>query len=141
MSSSPCPTSPKGIAGLVLRVSFGVSLLLVGLTHYMVFEPFAGMTAEGLGALEPLGSIWAYILPALMIVGGALLALGRYTNVGAWCAGIALGSIPVGMLLKPVLSGASLPDMMPAAINAFIWLLVYVLVIKCGTCCSSPDKK
>ena len=141
---SSLPQSPKCIASLVLRVSFGVALLLVGLTHYMVFEPFLGMTREGLGALEPLGSIWAYILPALYIVGGALLALGRYTNIGAWAAGVALGSIPIGMMLKPVLSGAALPDMMPPTVNAFIWLIVYILVIKMSCCgsdsCSSEGK-
>jgi len=126
-----------GIASLLLRLGFGISLLLVGLIHYMTFEPFKGMTAEGLGALEPLGTLWAFILPALMIVGGALLAIGKYKDIGAWCAGIALGSIPVGMLLKPVLSGVALPDVMPAAINAFIWLIVYALVVQC--CCCEGD--
>mgnify|MGYP006865008812 CR=1 FL=1 len=126
---------PKTAAKLVLRVSFGLSLLLVGISHYMNLEMFMAMTSDGLGPLEFLGTVWAYILPALQIVGGALFAVGMYYEIAAWSSGVALGSIPVGMLLKPVLSSVALPDMMPAAINAFIWLLVYVLVVKMCTCC------
>ena len=127
---------PKCAAKLALRVSFGLSLLLVGVAHYMNLEMFEGMVADGLGSLTFLGTIWAYILPALQIVGGALFAVGMYYEIASWTTGIALGSIPVGMLLKPVLSGVALPDMMPAAINAFIWMLVYVMVVKCCTPCS-----
>lgn len=126
---------PKYAAKLALRVSFGLSLLLVGISHYMNLEMFIGMAADGLGALSILGTVWAYILPALQIVGGALFAVGMYYEIAAWTTGIALGSIPVGMLLKPVLSGASLPDMMPVAVNTFIWLLVFVMVVKMCSCC------
>jgi len=96
---------------------------------------FSGMVSDGLGALTILGTIWAYVLPALMIVGGALFAVGMYYDVASWVTGLALGSIPVGMLLKPVLSGVALPDVMPMAINAFIWIIVYVMVVKLCTCC------
>ena len=130
------PKDPKTAAALALRVSFGLSLLLVGVAHYMTLDMFSGMVADGLGPLTFLGQIWAYVLPALQIVGGALFAVGMYYEIASWTAGIALGSIPVGMLLKPVLSGVALPDMMPAAINAFIWLLVFGWVVKCCTCCS-----
>ena len=131
--------NPKASCSLALRIGFGGSLLLVGLVHYQTIEGFVGMTSEGLGPLEALGTIWAYILPALMIVGGALLALGRYANVGAICAGIALASIPIGMLLKSAISGVPLPDVMPMANNALIWLIVYTFVVKmscCGDSCS-----
>lgn len=137
---SCCPTKdPKVSAKLALRVSFGLSLLLVGVAHYMSLEMFAGMVSEGLGPLTALGNVWAYVLPALQIVGGALFAVGMYYEVASWTTGLALGSIPVGMLLKPVLGGVALPDMMPAAINAFIWILVYVMVVKCCTCCGSKE--
>lgn len=125
---------PKAGAALALRTSFGLSLLLVGIAHYMSLEMFSGMVADGLGPLTLLGTLWAYILPALMIIGGALFAVGMYCEVASLTSGIALGSIPVGMLLKPVLSGVALPDVMPMAINAFIWLVVYALVVK--TCCN-----
>ncbi|MBT4120209.1 MAG: hypothetical protein HOG89_01860 [Candidatus Peribacter sp.] len=128
---------PKTAAKLALRLGFGLSLLLVGVAHYMNLEMFMAMTSDGLGPLTFLGTIWAYVLPALQIVGGALFAVGMYYEIAAWSAGVALGSIPVGMLLKPVLSGVALPDVMPAAINAFIWLIIYALVVKMCTCCGS----
>jgi len=106
----------------------------MGLANYMAFEAFQGMAADGMGALTIVGTLWAYVLPGLMILGGALIALGMYMNIGAWLAGLALASIPVGMLLKPVLSGFSLADAMPSVVNAFVWLLVYLFVVKCSGC-------
>jgi len=129
--------SPKAAAAFSLRVGFGLSLLLVGISHYMTLGMFTGMAADGLGALTIVGTIWSYILPGLMIVGGALFAVGMFYNVAAWLCGVALASIPVGMLLKPVLSGIALPDVMPMANDALIWLLVYVWVVKFCSCCGS----
>ncbi len=127
--------NPKTAMKIVLRVSFGLSLLLVGVAHYMSLSDFMGMVAGGLGPISMVGTLWAYVLPALMIVGGALFVVGMYCDIAAWAAGVALGSIPVGMLLKPVLGGVALGEMMPHAINAFVWLLVYVLVVKMCCCC------
>lgn len=124
----------------VLVVSFGLSLLLVGVAHYMTMSGFMGMATDGLGALTILGTIWAYVLPALMIVGGGLLVVGMRPDIAAWASGIALGSIPVGMLLKPVLGGVALAEVMPHAINAFVWLIVYVFVIKFISCCGHCSK-
>src|SRR3989338_1364638 len=118
------------ITALVLRISFGISLLAVGLSHYMTFAAFKPMVVSGLGPLEFLGVIWAFILPALMILGGATFVIGKFEEVAVLASGIALGSIPAGMLLKPVLTGVSLADMMPAAVNAFVWIIVFVLVVK-----------
>jgi hypothetical protein len=139
MNSSCCPKSAKGIAALCLRVSFGLSLLFVGIAHYMNLSMFTGMVRDGLGALSVFGTLWAYVLPALMIVGGALFVVNRYREIGTWAAGVALGSIPAGMLLKSVVSGASLADTMPAAINAFVWLIVFGLVVKMSCCCSGSS--
>lgn len=133
---SCCPKTPIGIAGFLVRISFGLSLLFVGLAHYMTLAGFKGMVADGLGPLEPLGVLWALIMPALMIFGGALLVIDMYKEFAAWSAGLALASIPAGMLAKPVLSGASLADMMPAALNAMIWLILFLFVVKCSSCCS-----
>lgn len=116
-------------------VSFGLSLLLVGVAHYMTLSDFMGMVSGGLGALTILGTIWAYVLPALMIVGGALFVVGMRADIAAWCTGVALGSIPVGMLLKSVLGGVALGEMMPFAINAFIWMIMYIFVVKFCCCC------
>lgn len=130
------PQSPSCIIGLIARVSFGLSLLSVGLVHYMNFTSFTGMVSEDLGALSFLGTIWAYVLPALMIVGGALFVLGMFTEVAVWTSGLAIGSIPAGMLLKSVLSGLPLSTTMPAAINAFTWLIVLIFVVKLSRCCA-----
>ena len=129
--------SPKGIIGMLLRISFCLSLIFVGLAHYMQIDAFKGMVATGLGPVAPLGMLWAYVMPGLLIVGGFLMLIGQYVDIGVWAAGIGVASIPAGMLLKSVVGGVSLAETMPAAINAFIWLLVFVWVVKCGLCCGS----
>lgn len=131
--------SPKCAVGLGLRVSFGLALLFVGIDHYLNFAAFSGMTAGGMGSLAPLGTVWAYALPALQIVGGASIALGVKPEVGYPAASLALTSIAVGMTLKPLLGdGACLAgcDMatMGAAQNALIWLFILALVAKMGCC-------
>ena len=132
--------NPKVAMKMVFTVSFGLSLLLVGIAHYMSLSDFMGMVSGGLGALTILGTIWAYVLPALMIVGGALYVVGMRPDIAAWTAGVALGSIPVGMLLKTVLGGVALGEMMPHAINAFIWLIIYAFVVKMTCCCKGSCK-
>ena len=128
-------SSSKGVAKLLLRVSFGLSILFVGITHYMTMSAFVPMVTDGLGAISFLGTLWAYVLPGLMILGGALFVIGMYTEIATWAAGLALGSIPAGMLIKPVLSGVALGDMMPVAVNTFVWLLVFYFVAKSCSCC------
>lgn len=120
-------------------MSFGGALLLVGVAHYQGFAGFKGMVSGGLGPLAPLGTLWAYIFPLLMIVGGGLILAGKKSNIAAWCAGIALASIPVGMLLKTVIGGMPLEQMMGAVHMAFLWLLVYVLVVKFCMCCDKCE--
>jgi uncharacterized membrane protein YphA (DoxX/SURF4 family) len=122
---------------MLLRISLGVSLLFVGLNHYMTMDGFTGMVSGGLGPLTPLGTIWAYVLPGLMVVGGALLALGMYMDIGSWAAGIALASIPMGLLLKSVVGGVPLTDVMPMVHTTFIWILVYYFAVKSCCCCGS----
>lgn len=140
------PQCPLCIVGTVARLSLGASLVFVGLVHYMTFESFSGMVSEDLAALSFLGTLWAYILPALMIVGGALLALGMFTEIALWASSIALGSIPAGMLLKSVISGLPLSETMQPAINALIWLIALIVITKvsdacCENGCCTPAKK
>lgn len=137
MHGCSLPTEPKAVASWLLRLGFGLSLLFVGIDHYQEIQGFAPMVAQGLGPLEPLGLLWGYIFPGLMVVGGALFVIGTNLDIATWTAGIALASIPAGLALKALLGGVALPDVMPGAINAFIWLLVYFFAVKC--CCS--DKK
>ncbi|MDO8468361.1 MAG: hypothetical protein Q7S29_01220 [Candidatus Peribacter sp.] len=140
------PQCPLCIVGTVARISLGASLVFVGLIHYMTFESFVGMVSEDLAFLSFPGTLWAYILPALMIVGGALLVLHMFTEIALWASSIALGSIPAGMLLKSVLSGLPLSETMQPAVNALIWLIALIVITKisdacCENGCCTPAKK
>lgn len=138
-SSCKLPCDSKGIACCIVRVTFGLSAILIGLAHYGAVQEFSGFVAMGLGPLAPLGMLWGYILPGLMVIGGALLVVGN-SAVSAWLLGIAFGSIIVGMLLKPLLGGTPLAEVMPATINAYIYLFAYLVTVKCS-CCGSEKKK
>ncbi len=125
-------SSPKGIARLLVRIGFGLSLVFLGLSHYQ--DPqFAESVGRGLGALESIGILYGYILPALYIVSGVLLTLGLFMNVAAWTGGIALVSVPVGLMLKSVF-GISLNDTMPVALNGWIWVILFMYAVKGGSC-------
>lgn len=131
-------STPKAITATVFRLAFGLSLVLMGLAHYMTIEGYKGLVSSNLGQLEPLGVLWAYILPALLIIGGVCMLLKKYCDIGAWSISLALGSIPVGLLLKAVLGGVSTADLMPMVNSSLIWILVY-LIIK-HTCCDASHK-
>lgn len=118
------------VAKQIVRVGFGVALALVGIAHYRDAAVFAEAVSRGLDFLEPLGLVWGYLLPGLMIVGGVLIALGFFSTVGTALAGVALVSIPAGLMLKSVLSGLTLNDTMPPAMNAIVWLLFYVAAVR-----------
>ncbi len=121
--------SARSTAAAIARVSFGLSLVCVGLIHYMQFRSFSLVVRDGLGPLDLLGLIWAFVLPALYIIGGGLFALNIGMNLAIWLIGLGLGSIAPGMLLKSVLTGLDMTDMMAAANNAFIWLGIFLLVV------------
>ncbi len=123
------PSEPKAIAATIVRVSFGLSLMFVGLAHYTDIQSFSIVVGDGLEALWFLPTIWAYIQPALMLFGGALFVLNRFPALAAWSAGVSLAVIPVGMLFKTIF-GLDLADMMAAAINAWIWIIIYLFVVK-----------
>lgn len=122
----------KWISRSVVRVGFGLALLFAGISHYRDASGFAMSVGNGLGPdwLVGIGTVWGYILPALMIVGGLSLALGLFTKTGVYAAGIALASIPAGLMLKSAVSGISLGDTMPPAMNAFVWILIFLVAAK-----------
>jgi len=120
-----------------VRIGFGLALAFAGLAHYQ--DPtYAESVGRGLGVLEPLGMVWGYILPGLMIIGGLLLAFGIYMHIAAYLSSIALASIPAGLMLKSAISGISLNDTMPPTMNALVWILVLMLAVKgsCGMGCA-----
>ncbi|PIP65619.1 hypothetical protein COU77_02355 [Candidatus Peregrinibacteria bacterium CG10_big_fil_rev_8_21_14_0_10_49_16] len=132
----PCklPSDPKCVAAWVLRITFGLSALFIGLSHYMTIGSFSAFTASGLGPLSPLGTLWAYIYPGLLVIGGALFVLRMYVNVAVWAIGVAFGSVIVGMLLKPLLGGIPLSEVMPATINMYIYFFVFLAASTCWCC-------
>lgn len=131
-TSCKLPCDAKGIACLILRITFGLSALLIGLAHYGAVQEFSTFVASGLGPLAPLGAVWGYVYPGLLVIGGTLFAVGNWLHIAAWMVGLAYGSIIVGMLLKPLLGGVSLADAMPATINAYIYFFAYLVAVKCG---------
>lgn len=120
---------------MFVRVGFGLALAFTGFAHYQ--DPqYAESVGRGLGMLESLGMIWGYILPGLMILGGLLLAFGIYMEIAAYASALALASIPAGLILKSAITGISLEETMPPAMNALVWIIVLMLVVKkgCGSC-------
>lgn len=122
---------------MLLRVSFGVSLAMIGVIHYQTLDGYITMVSGGLGSLAILGTVWAYAAPAAMILGGLLLAVGRYSLYGAWIAGVPLALIPVGLLLGPLVTGAELTPAMGMVNAHLVWLLVFFFVAKSGSCCGN----
>ncbi len=122
-------TSSSAVSSLVLRVSVGLSMIFIGITEYRDFSPFVANMTDGLGVASMLGTVWAYVFPALLVFGGGLLAIGRYPLVAAWTGGVALASVPAGMLLKTVMTGLPLPDMLATATPALVWLVVFYFAL------------
>ena len=102
-------------------------MLLMGIAAFRNFAPFSALVTDDLGSLSFLGTVWAYLLPALLIFGGSMLAIGRYSSIAAITGGIAFGSVPVGLMLKNTFGGAPLPDVAAAAYPAIIWLVAFYL--------------
>ena len=137
--------SPKCVAAGLLRIGFGLTLLLIGLSEAMSLAEFQVSLAGGLGPLVPLGIAVAYAVPGLMMLGGLLLIADLFPAVSVLAAGLSLIIIPVIALLKSMISHVPLEDVMPTVLNSFLWLLVYILMVKssygcCGSLCSSKEQ-
>jgi len=127
---------------MLVRIGFGLSLLFTGIAEYRDPTGFADSVGQGLGYswLESLGTMWGYVLPLLFILGGLSLIFKVLPAIGTWITGLALISIPAGLMLKAAASGVSLGDTMPPAMNAFIWIIVFMYATKgmkrgCGCGC------
>lgn len=134
MCSSSCH-GPKGAASTLARIGFGVTLLLMGVAHYLKLDSFTSLMSEGLATtpLAFLAPVMAYVLPALMIIGGFLYTIGFFMTVGAWVTGIALAAFPILMILKAVVA----PDIEPTSVMPFVvygiaWLVLFKMVTKSG---------
>lgn len=121
--------SASETSNLVLRVPLGLVMVMIGASAYRDFAPFVANITDGLGWVSSFGYVWAFILPALMIFGGGMLAIGRYSYVAALTGGVALGSVPVGLILKNLITGVPLPDMMTASYPTIVWMLAFYLAL------------
>lgn len=121
--------SAPAIISSILRISVGGSVLLMGISGYRDFAPFVANVTDGLGWMTVVGTVWAYLLPAFMIFGGGLLAVGRYPSIAAWTGGIALGSVPLGLMLKTLMTGSPMPTIIDAATPALLWIIVFTMAL------------
>lgn len=121
--------SVSATSNLVLRVPLGICMILIGISAYRDFAPFIANVTDGLGWLSSFGVVWAYILPALFVFGGGLLAVGRYSYVAALTGGVALASVPFGLILKNIMSGAPLPEMLSASYPTIVWMVAFYLAL------------
>lgn len=104
-------------------------MIIVGISEYRDFAPFSANVTDGLGGFAVFGTLWAYLLPGLLILGGGMLVVGRYAFVAAWVGGIALGSVPTGLLLKTLMTGLPLPAMLKEVYPALIWIIAFYLAL------------
>lgn len=116
-------------SSLILRVPVGITMVLIGISAYRDFAPFVANVTDGLGFISVFATIWAFILPALLVFGGGLLVIGRYGYIAALTGGVALASVPIGLLLKNTITGAALPDMMGAAYPSMVWIIAFYLAL------------
>jgi hypothetical protein len=104
-------------------------MVMIGASAYRDFAPFVANVTDGLGWASSFGYVWAFILPALLIFGGGMLAIGRYSYVAALTGGIAFGSVPLGLILKNIVTGVPLPDMMAASYPTIVWMMAFYLAL------------
>ncbi len=132
--------SASETSNLVLRVPLGVSMVMIGASAYRDFAPFVANVTDGLGWASSFGYVWAFILPALLLFGGGMLAIGRYSYVAALTGGVALGSVPMGLILKNIITGIPLPDMMSASYPTIVWMMAFYLALNTLPDTSPPEE-
>ncbi len=144
-SSSGCiggKYCPCGYASWFPRIAFGLILVAFGVNHYKDVAGFSRMSSEALSAVPMLASVagvLAYIVPALMIVGGALFAVKQLGCVSKTCILASLSGI-IGWASLAILigDGAAGGSFMPAIQNASILLILYWVIKKMSCCGSCP---
>ena len=114
-----------------------------GVSHYRNLSGFVGM-AKGVfptvAVLGTISSLLAYIVPALMIVGGVLFALKQLCCISKTCILASLsGIIGWAGLAVMVGDGNAAGAMMPMIQNAAVLLILYYMVKKasCSPCSST----
>ena len=139
---SPCSgkINLSSCASWFPRIAFGLVLVAYGVNHYNNLEGFVE-SSKGVfptaPALAAISGILAYILPALMIVGGALFAVKQLCCISKACVLASLSGI-IGWASLAVLfgDGAAGGTFMPFIQNAAVLIVLY-WVIKKMTCCGA----
>ncbi len=121
--------STSQVSSLFLRVPLGLTMMMIGTSAYRDLAPFIANLTDGLGWASSVGYVWAFILPGLLIFGGGMLAVGRYSYIAAITGGLALASLPIGLILKNIITGVPLPDMMAASYPVIVWLVAFYLAL------------
>jgi hypothetical protein len=126
------PKSAAQVSNAILRAALGVTMVMIGVSAYRDLAPFIANVTDGLGMASNVGYVWAFILPALLIFGGGMLAIGRYSYVAAWSGGLALASVPIGVVLKTIMTGLPLPDMLTVSYPSIVWLVAFTFACAMG---------
>lgn len=125
---------PCNFAPWLPRIAFGLVLASYGVNHYRHMADFVGMSKSiypTVPALAAIAGILAYIIPALMIVGGVLFALRQLCCISKTCILLSLcGIIGWASLAVMVGDGSSGGAMMPLIQNAAVLLVLYFLIKK-----------
>lgn len=134
----PCPS--RYVVAWFPRVAFGLVLVGYGVNHYKNIASFVQFSSSVFPSAPMVGSIagiLAYIVPALMIVGGALFAVKQLKCVAKMCIVASLSGI-IGWAGLAVLlgDGSSGNMLMPFIQNASVLLILYYIVKKMS-CCGS----
>lgn len=143
--SCPCKYAPW-----LPRVAFGLILVSYGINHYRHIGEFVNMAKgiyESAPMLAGIAGILAYVVPALMVVGGALFAVKQLPCVSKTCILASLSGI-IGWASVAVLvgSGSIGGSLMPLIQNAAILIVLYSVIRKMSCCgsagaaCPSPVK-
>lgn len=146
--SSGSKFNPSCYAHWFPRVAFGLILVAFGVNHYKDVSGFSAMSSGALSSVPALGmvaGILAYIVPALMIIGGALFAVRQLGNISKTCILASLSGIIAWASLAVLLGdGAAGGSFMPAIQNAAVLLILYWVVKKmscCGSSCATGVTK
>ncbi len=136
---------PVKYAPWIPRIAFGLVLVGYGVNHYRSLGGFVAM-AKGVFPLMPslgmIAGVLAYIVPALMIIGGALFAIRQLCCLSKTCILASLGGI-IGWAGLAVLvgDGNAAGAMMPMIQNAAVLLILYYMIKKSSCSMSSGSCK
>jgi hypothetical protein len=121
------------------RIAFGLVLVGFGVNHYRTIGDFV-MNAKSVFTIPLLASLagyLAYVVPALMIVGGVLFATRQLCCISKTCIVASLSGIIGWAGLSIMLDNGSIPNLaqgQSGAIMNAIFLFLFYKSLKKGSC-------